>query len=147
MKLSVKTDDKAVLRMLSRVQRGIRTKTQKGLAKASAYGVFAIRRHTESGKGVVSGNLIAFKPYSPSYRKVRDDAGRGTKPDLNWSGEMLGSMRFRVRGDKATLFFGRRREAEKAIWNQKSRPFFDLSVDERNKVRKVFFKEIRRAIR
>ena len=147
MKMSIQTDDKAVIRMMNRVEKGIKSKTQKGLAKASAHGVFAIRRHTESGKGVVSGNLTAFKPYSPSYRKVREKAGRGVKPDLNWSGRMLGSMVFKIQADNAIIWFGRRREAEKAIWNQKTRPFFDLSVDERNKARAVFFKEIRKAIR
>ena len=147
MKMSIQTDDKAVIRMMNRVEKGIKSKTQKGLAKASAHGVFAIRRHTEKHMGVSSGDVRLFKPYSPSYKKARRKAGRGIKPDLNWSGEMLGSMKFRVRGDNAILFFGRRREAEKAIWNQKTRPFFDLSTKERNKARAVFFKEIRKAIR
>ena len=47
MKMSIQTDDKAVIRMMNRVEKGIKSKTQKGLAKASAHGVFAIRRHTE----------------------------------------------------------------------------------------------------
>lgn len=147
MNLSIQTDDKAVLRMMNRVQRGIKTKTQKGLAKASSYGVFAIRRHTEKGTGVVSGNLTAFKPYSASYARVRDKAGRSTRPDLTWSGRMLGSMVFKVHGDNAVIWFGRRREAKKAIWNHESRPFFNLSNKERNKARAVFFKEIRKAIK
>lgn len=147
MKMLIKTDDKAVIRMMNRVQKGIKSKTQKGLAKASAYGVFAIRRHTESGKGVVSGNLTAFRPYTAGYKKVRAKAGRSTTPDLNWSGRMLGSMVFKMQGDNAVIWFGRRREAEKAIWNQSTRPFFGLSNKERNKARAVFFKEIRKAIR
>lgn len=139
--------------MMSRVQKGIKTKTQRGLARAGAYGVFAIGEHTRKGKGVVSGNLTAFKPYSSAYTKRKREGWEGfggtndTTVNLTVTGRMLSSMVFKIHGDNAILFFGRRREAEKAIWNHKTRPFFDLSTKERNKARAVFFKEIRKAIR
>lgn len=147
MKMLIKTDDKAVIRMMNRVQKGLKTATQKGLAKASAYGVVAIRKHTEAGVGVDSGSPTLFPPYSAGYKKARAKAGRGIIPDLNWSGRMLGSMVFKVQRGNAVIWFGRRREAEKAIWNQKTRPFFDLSNKERKRARSVFLKEIRKAIK
>lgn len=75
----------------------------------------------------------SFKKYTPKYEKFRADKGRGTTPDLLFTGRMLGSMisKSQISRDKIKGFirFSSVRESLKADGNRKKRNFFDFTLD------------------
>lgn len=97
-----------------------------------------ISRRTDAGKSVSGAPFIN---YSTGYKKKRQRTGRSTKPDLQFSGEMLRSMKFvideRVNDVRVIVDFPRRFHSrsrisleELAEAQHKTRPFFDLSARE-----------------
>lgn len=96
----------------------------------------AILTRTAEGEDADS---IKFKPYSEKYKKYREKKGRPvSKPDLNFTGRMLGSMRTNVARHQGQVFFGRKEESQKAaahslgLKNLKKakRNFFALSFND-----------------
>lgn len=103
------------------------------LETLALYGKANILKRTAEGVDVDERN---FKPYSLSYKQFRKKKGRPTeKPDLNFTGRMLGSMRTRAKNLNASIFFARKEEADKAaghslglgILKNAKREFFALS--------------------
>lgn len=87
-----------------------------------------ISRRTQAGTDADGGS---FAPYSAGYLAKRRKAGRGSKPDLNFKGTMLRSIRSQVRalGSKiqARIYFNGAKEALKAKGNLRKRKFFALA--------------------
>ena len=91
---------------------------------------------TRSGTDV---NGQAFAPYSKTYAKRREKAGRNTSPvDLTVTGKMLAAVQAKVEklAGKVvgTIFVNSAAEAVKAAGNQRTRPWFGLSDEQVNRL-------------
>lgn len=100
---------------------------KRALSRVAQIGINIIQARTEDGVGFKDG---AFRPYSPGYAAFRASRGRGQRPNLFFTGQMLGSMTSKANHRKAEIFFGRASESKKAAFNNQTRPFFGFSRDE-----------------
>jgi len=109
------------------MERGIENALDRQLADEAA----EIVQRTQGGHDV---DNRSFAPYSAPYLKVRRDKGRGSRPDLTFTGSMLNSITHTVTrvGSEiiGTIFFSSSAEALKAKGNIKSRKFFGLSKEQ-----------------
>ena len=78
-----------------------------------------------------------FKKYSKLYADFRKEKGRSNEVNLQFSGEMLNSIRYKVSGNRATIDFPSRRHKKSKQSNRKiaervndEREFFALSQSE-----------------
>jgi hypothetical protein len=125
--------------------RGLNSDIQRAIPRA-------LSRSGEKAKEIVINRTArgqglngAFKKYSPDYIDFRKSKGRGTKPDLNFSGRMLSNMDVkRVSTNKVIVGFKRKEEEKKAIWNQKSRPFMGIKTGEVSQIEDAFLKTFKR---
>lgn len=86
-----------------------------------------------------------FKRYSREYADYRKDKGRGSTPDLNFSGRMLSNIDVERAGtNKVLVNFKRKEEGRKASINQKKRPFFGVRPQEKKFIGEVFAKQLRK---
>jgi len=125
----------------------LRARIQKAIPKAlSRTGEKAkeiIINRTSKGQGLNG----AFKKYSPDYIDFRKKKGRGTKPDLNFSGRMLSNMDVRrVSTNKVLVTFKRNEEKKKAQINQKTRPFMGIKTGEVSQLEIAFLKQFKRYV-
>lgn len=101
----------------------------------------------------VEPNGKPFKAYSSSYRAFKAKSGRGVKPNLQFSGEMIRSMRDRIKRRGAdyilTVDFPNRKHtrsddtiSEIAERNHKARRFMELSDEEALKVSDLIIREL-----
>ena len=89
-----------------------------------------------------------FKRDDSQYKDYRTEKGRGSTPDLNFSGRMLGNIDVSKSGtNKVLVAFKRKEEAKKAKFNQKSRPFFGVKPDEKKFVVAAFTRQLKRDLR
>lgn len=141
MKVNTVFDSKEVQAMLKKYPERIKRATKDGLATASAEGATIIRERTAKGMGVNG----AFKRYSEGYLKHLRNKNWPTKPDLIYENDMMSSMYSQARSPKlAIISFRHTGEKRKAIWNHKTRPFFDHNNREKKMIRKEFAKEFYR---
>lgn len=116
-------------------------------AEIGEYVVTAIKQRTAQG---IDADGAPFKPYSPKYRLFREETGhQGSPVNLLYSGGMLGAMTYKASENDATIFFmntttkapkGKKATAtnpEKAFYNQKSRNFFAISSQERERILEI----------
>ena len=96
-----------------------------------------------TAKGVDVNNA-PFKPYTATYAAFRSRNGRTVNPNLMFTGRMLASMKVTADKRKGVLFFSRSEEARKAAFNNRTRRFFDLSKNELNRIRDVYFRRLTR---
>jgi|18_taG_2_1085343.scaffolds.fasta_scaffold01558_6 hypothetical protein len=104
-------------------------------------------------KGVDSSGAN-FKRYNKSYSDLKEKSKRNTKPDLQWTGDMLNSMKYKVTGDSVIVDFENRVHAKSkskiediASGNEKTRPFFTVTDNELEKiVEKELFKPFERLL-
>lgn len=98
---------------------------------------------TQKGEDV---NGVRFEAYSKAYAKKRAESGRGTRPDLTYTGNMLNSITHTVRRTGkmiiGTVFFNSSKEALKAQGNMRNREFFGFSEEQIQNIKEA----IRRAI-
>lgn len=134
--MQVKVSSNAIRVVESIKRRGINLSQaiSSSLSKTAQHGVNIILDRTEKGVGYKG----AFKPYSDAYSLFRAEAGRSQTPDLNFTGQMLGSMTTKVSGNQAEIFFSSAQQSRKASANNKSRPFFGFSREESKELGKVF---------
>lgn len=94
-----------------------------GLAELAATIVQA-----RTGRGV-DADGEAFAPYSEGYAERRKKKGRSERPDLTYTGRMLGAMTGKfLFYRKSAVVFSRGEEANKAAGNSKKRDFFDIRM-------------------
>jgi len=110
-----------------------------GLSKTAQVGINIILDRTAAGKGI-KGN--PFKPYATKYAAFRKKKGRQIRPDLDFTGKMLGSITSKASATRAEIFFARATETAKAVKNQKKRPFFGFSRGEKKQLAKTFVRFI-----
>lgn len=128
MNFDIKIDDSKIKAMVKSFKAGFDKKLDETLYQAAGVGRRRIRERTLKGKEI-SGN--PFAPYTSQYAEFRGSKGRSKKPNLNFSGEMLGSMIYSKGRGSAKIRFSRLTEAEKAARNQVKRPFFGLNKDDK----------------
>lgn len=126
---------KSATAALKRNPKELKRLQQKGLSRIAQMGIGIIQDRTEDGIGYKDG---AFKPYSPSYAAFRASRGRGQRPNLFFTGQMLGSMTSKANHRRAEIFFARASESKKAAFNNKTRPFFGFSREGERKLLKEF---------
>ncbi len=104
----------------------------------------AILNRTARGVGLRG----AFKQYSPGYREFRNSQGRGTKPDLNFSGRMLSNLDVERKGrNRLVVGFKRREEKLKAEHNNKTRPFIGVTSTEEKSIIQTFARQLEKDLR
>ena len=142
--ITVKVKD-SVSKSLGNSIRKFPEATDKALSVATIYGMKTIKDRTAKS---VSVNGTAFMRYSEGYRKwKRRYAGKGgAKPNLFLHGSMLGSMTTGIKNGDGRIYFARKAESKKAMWNDKTRPFFDLNGGERKEIMDEFESEFLRLI-
>lgn len=114
---------------------GVERKIAKGVAQVAEHAKAIIKLRTAEGKSVSGGN---FKPYSKAYAIFKVREGHTSWPNLMFSGEMMGSMTHRAGGRRGRVYFGRKNEANKAMWNHKDRPFFAINPKEKRQLQRTF---------
>lgn len=119
---------------LNLFKKKISEETQLALKKAGLKAIQIIQDRTARSQGVKGG----FKSYSLSYAVDRNKNGYPVKPDLFRTGVMLGSMQARQKSDYAEIYFNGREQNKKAFYNDKTRPFFDLTRKEQLEIQKLF---------
>lgn len=128
---------------ISSFRRRMNRAIPKALNKSGEKTVQTIVERTQSGKGLKG----TFKRYSNEYLDYRQKQGRGSKPDLNFSGRMLSNLGVeRKSGNSVKVKFFRQEEKKKAMQNQKTRPFIGLRNDELRHVTTTFRKQFERDI-
>lgn len=116
----------------------------KALNRSGEKTVETIVDRTSRGVGL-SGT---FKRYSSEYADYRKKQGRGTKPDLNFSGRMLSNLGVqRVNNTTVKVDFSRNEEKVKARQNQKTRPFIGVRPQEVKFIADAFRRQFERDIR
>ena len=113
---------------------------KKALSITAHAGINIIEARTSKGKCFKGGS---FKKYTPLYAAFRNSRGRGTRPDLQFTGQMLSAMTSRASQSQAEIFFSRATESKKAAMNNKTRPFFGFSAKEQKQLGEVFFNALK----
>lgn len=127
-------------RLKSRIGRAI----PKALNRSGEKTVQTIVERTERGVGLNG----AFKRYSREYADYRAEKGRGTKPDLNFSGRMLSNLGVeRKNRNTVKVAFSRNEEKQKAKFNQKKRPFVGVRPQEVKFITDAFRRQFERDVR
>lgn len=119
---------KADLRAITKASGALRTELvgEETMTALAETGATIIQARTQRG---VDADGSAFAKYSEAYAKRREKKGRGTMPDLTFTGRMLGNMTARfLFFRKAEIVFARGEEANKAAGNSKKRDFFDIRL-------------------
>ena len=136
-----------VMAYINKTKQAIPTQIQKGLAQASLYGIQQITDKSQKGQLPDGGR---FKPYKKSTRKDRARRGRQVSfVDLTDTGRMFRTLTSKLSKSKATLFFRRQEENKKAFFletgtrHMQSRPFFAIARRDEDKIRQIFFRNIK----
>jgi len=116
--------------------------TERALKIAALGQVSAIKSRTEKGFGL-SG---LFKPYSESYSIFKLKKGRSGTPNLNFTGQMMGSLGLVSASPfEAVVSFHNKGSSDKkatplqkAGYNQKTRPFMGVNDKEKALIIKRF---------
>lgn len=124
--------------LLPRQRREILKKRKRALLATAVKGTQIILNRTEEGKGYKG----AFPAYSEKYAKFRRDTGRGTEPNLFYSGKMLGNMTQKANSKQAEIYFSRATEAKKAAMNNEIRPFMGFTRNESQELSAFFARRL-----
>lgn len=115
-------------------------KTKRALSITAQEGINIIEDRTKKGKGYKG---FGFKRYSEKYARFRRFMGRTNRPNLEFTGRMLGSMTSKANNREAKIYFTRSAEAKKAAGNNKTRPFFGFNKQEKKALGKVFYRHMK----
>jgi hypothetical protein len=143
MELKVNIRDKQVKRFFDRLKARKPTAFKKSLLEASQFQRGNITRRTLKGLDFQGRN---FAPYTPEYADFRRQAGRPLRPDLNFTGQMLGAMTIEASPSRGRIFFTRTAEGTKALGNDKKRPFFAISRKDEVKIAEIFVDRLLREL-
>jgi hypothetical protein len=138
MNVNLALDSKEVKAMLAKYPKRIDKATKTALSDTATFGQNIIVERTKRGRGVNGG----FKGYSQGYLKHLRKKGWPTNVDLIYKNDMMSSMFARAKSKKLAIisFYGTP-EKRKAVWNNKTRRFFDHTRGEMKKMRREFSKE------
>ena len=139
MQFKVNTNAKEIAKRVKKKGKELSASVKNALSITAQAGVNIILDRTKDGEGY-KGN---FKPYNSTYAAFRADKGRGSVPDLRFTGKMLGAMTTKASSKQAEIFFRGATESGKAAMNDKKRPFFGFSSSEEKKLGKIFFRALK----
>ncbi len=108
------------------------------LNRTAILGVQIIKERTDRGVGYMG----AFAPYSAGYAKWKAKITPERTVNLQLTNEMLGAMASEAAGNTAKIYFTRKPAAEKAAWNNRTRPFFGFNQKEVSRLATYFRKEL-----
>ena len=139
MKIKIHTRD--LDRFVASYKRKLKRAIPKALNRSAEKTVETIVDRTSRGVGLLGG----FKRYSSDYADYRKEKGRGTKPDLNFSGRMLSNLGVeRVNNTKVKVAFSRKEEENKAKNVGKKRPFVGVRPQEMKFITDAFRRQLER---
>jgi len=139
MQVKINTNAKEIAKRIKKKGKELSASVKNALSITAQAGVNIIEDRTSKGVGYKG----SFKPYSETYAAFRSSNGRGSIPDLQFTGQMLGSMTTKANSKQAEIFFSRAAESKKAAMNDKKRPFFAFNSSEEKKLGKIFFKALK----
>lgn len=144
MSIKVKIHTREFKQFVSSFKSKMNRAIPKALNRSGEKTVETIVDRTSRGVGL-SGT---FKRYSSEYADYRKKQGRGSKPDLNFSGRMLSNLGVqRVNNTTVKVDFSRNEEKVKARQNQKTRPFIGVRPQEVKFIADAFRRQFERDIR
>jgi hypothetical protein len=112
---------------------------KKALGRTAEFLIFLIKTKTKKGVDY-QGN--SFAKYTKAYAEsLEKKSGKGTRPDLLFSGNMLSSITQKSFPTFAEVYFADKTENTKAINNQSKRKFFAIGERDVNSIMNVFSKE------
>jgi hypothetical protein len=86
-----------------------------------------------------------YKTFEGGYKEYRSFMGRqNSKPDLNFSGNMLSSITQKSSPRDAIIYFANTFENTKALGNQKKRKFFAIGQQEQRPIINKFMEEYKK---
>ena len=139
MDVQIKTNAKDIAKLIGKKGKELSASVKSALSLTAQAGVNIIEDRTRKGVGYKG----AFESYSPEYAAFRASRGRGTTVDLQFTGQMLGSITTKANSKQAEIFFSKASESKKAAMNNKSRPFFGFNRSEKKQLSKVFFRALK----
>jgi len=141
---TITINSKKFKRFMERYGANLKRSIPKALNRSGEKTREIILMRTERGVGLRG----AFKKNSPGYREYRNSQGRGTKPDLNFSGRMLSNLDVERKGrNKLVVGFKRREEKLKAEHNNKTRPFIGVTSTEEKSIIQTFARQLEKDLR
>jgi hypothetical protein len=112
---------------------------KKALGRTAEFLIFLIKTKTKKGVDY-QGN--SFAKYTQAYAEFRKEAGKQvTRPDLNFSGQMLSNIIQKSSPQEAIIYFASKFQNTKALGNQSKRKFFAIGERDVNSIMNVFSKE------
>ena len=100
----------------------------KSLFAVAQRGIFTIQQRTKKGTGINGG----FKPYTKQYAAWKRKQGKiFSSPNLEFTGDMMRDMQPAKHRGYSEIYFTDKTSAEKASWNNRTRPFFGFNKKER----------------
>mgnify|MGYP003624657118 CR=1 FL=1 len=139
MEVEIDTNLQDIRRRIGKKGDELSASIKQALSITAQVGINIIEARTSKGVGFKG----KFKAYTPIYAAFRQSRGRSAKPDLQFTGQMLGSMTSRTTSKQAEIFFSRATESKKAAMNNIKRPFFGFNKKEQEKLGEVFFKALK----
>ena len=139
MEVEIDTNLQDIRRRIGKKGDELSASIKQALSITAQVGINIIEARTSKGVGFKG----KFKAYTPIYAAFRQSRGRSAKPDLQFTGQMLGSMTSRTTSKQAEIFFSRATESKKAAMNNIKRPFFGFNDREEKQLAQVFFKALK----
>lgn len=130
MKIDISLSTKSIESKIALIEREFPREIDNALAKTAFYGSNIIQDRTNDGRGLKG----MFKKYTPEYAEFRREKGRGSKVDLNFTGQMMGAMTVTKGRGYAEIRFNNALANKKAYFNNRTRPFFGFQVKERRQL-------------
>lgn len=140
MDIKINTNAKDVAKRIGKKGKELSASVKRALSITAQVGINIIEARTSKGVGFNGGK---FKKYTPLYAAFRVSRGRSTNPDLQFTGQMLGSMTSRSSSRQADIFFSRATESKKAAMNNIKRPFFGFNNREEKQLGEAFFRALK----
>jgi len=135
MEIKLDANFKQAANDLTKRGKNLKSSVKKALLITALKGINIIEARTSKGRSYKG---TFFKKYSANYAAYRLQKGRSTKPDLQFTGQMISSMSAISTSGYAEIYFTRATESKKAAMNDKKRPFFGFSRKEQKTLSKTF---------
>lgn len=134
---------KKFIKFKSRYDRDMRRAIPVALDKAGEKLKSLILNRTARGIGLKG----QFPRYSRGYELFRRKNGKGTTPNLKFTGKMLNDLEVKkVNTYRVLVHFKTNKSAKKADWVSNKRPFVGVKPDEKKLITAAFLDEFRRKI-
>lgn len=145
MDIKIDTNAKEIGKRIKKKGKALSASVKRALSITAQAGVNIIQARTSKGDGFKGGKFEGYstKGKNGGYAGFRERKGRGLTPDLQFTGNMLGSMTTKASSKQAEIFFRGATESGKAAMNDKKRPFFGFSSSEEEKLGKILFRALK----